>query len=52
MKTASEKAASKPGPSTGDGVLVDPQWLEAHLLDPRAGGRSRRQPGRLQRLAH
>jgi thiosulfate/3-mercaptopyruvate sulfurtransferase len=35
MKTASEKAASKPGPSTGDGVLVDPQWLEAHLLDPR-----------------
>jgi thiosulfate/3-mercaptopyruvate sulfurtransferase len=35
MKTASEKATSKPGPRTGDGVLVDPQWLEAHLEDPR-----------------
>jgi thiosulfate/3-mercaptopyruvate sulfurtransferase len=35
MKTASEKAVPKPGPSTGDGVLVDPQWLEAHLTDPR-----------------
>jgi thiosulfate/3-mercaptopyruvate sulfurtransferase len=34
MKTASEKAASKPGPGTGDGVLVDPQWLEARLHDP------------------
>jgi thiosulfate/3-mercaptopyruvate sulfurtransferase len=35
MKTATEKAASKPGPGTGDGMLVDPQWLEAHLVDPR-----------------
>src|SRR5258707_2880881 len=35
MKTASRKAASKPGPGTGDGVLVDPRWLEAHLFDPR-----------------
>jgi thiosulfate/3-mercaptopyruvate sulfurtransferase len=34
MKTASQKAASKPGPGTGDGVLVDPRWLEAHLFDP------------------
>jgi thiosulfate/3-mercaptopyruvate sulfurtransferase len=31
MKTASEKAAS--GFGAGLGVLVDPQWLEAHLLD-------------------
>jgi thiosulfate/3-mercaptopyruvate sulfurtransferase len=35
MKTASQKTASKPGPGTGDGVLVDPRWLEAHLFDPR-----------------
>src|SRR5260370_6823173 len=35
MKTASRKAASKPGSGTGDGVLVDPRWLEAHLFDPR-----------------
>ena len=34
MKTAPEKVASKPGPGTGDGVLVDPQWLEARLHDP------------------
>jgi thiosulfate/3-mercaptopyruvate sulfurtransferase len=34
MKTASQQAASKPGPGTGDGVLVDPRWLEAHLFDP------------------
>jgi hypothetical protein len=34
MKTASEKAASKPGPGAGAGVLVDPQWLEARLHDP------------------
>jgi len=35
MKTASQKTASKPGLGTGDGVLVDPRWLEAHLFDPR-----------------
>jgi thiosulfate/3-mercaptopyruvate sulfurtransferase len=35
MKTASQKTAFKPGPGTGDGVLVDPRWLEAHLFDPR-----------------
>jgi thiosulfate/3-mercaptopyruvate sulfurtransferase len=35
MKMASEKAASKPAPDTGGGVLVDPQWLEAHRFDPR-----------------
>ena len=34
MKTASEKSASRLVPGTGDGVLVDPQWLEAHLHDP------------------
>jgi thiosulfate/3-mercaptopyruvate sulfurtransferase len=32
MKTASEKAASRLG--AGPGVLVDPQWLAARLLDP------------------
>jgi len=32
MKTASEKPASRLG--AGLGVLVDPQWLEAHLPDP------------------
>jgi len=35
MKTATQKAASRPGPGLGEGVLVDPQWLDAHLLDPR-----------------
>src|SRR5215469_17888143 len=33
MKTASEKAASRPG--SGPAALVDPQWLEDHLRDPR-----------------
>jgi thiosulfate/3-mercaptopyruvate sulfurtransferase len=31
MKTATENSASSPGP--GDGVLVDPDWLAAHLYD-------------------
>ena len=35
MKTATQKAASRPGLGLGDGVLVDRQWLDAHLLDPR-----------------
>jgi len=34
MKTATRKAASRPGPGAGDGVLVDQQWLAAHLTDP------------------
>jgi thiosulfate/3-mercaptopyruvate sulfurtransferase len=34
MKTATGKAGSGPGPGIGDGVLVDPQWLQAHLSDP------------------
>ena len=34
MKTAPEKAAPRPVPATGNAVLVDPQWLDAHLLDP------------------
>jgi thiosulfate/3-mercaptopyruvate sulfurtransferase len=34
MKTTSQKAASTPGTSAGDGVLADPAWLEAHLHDP------------------
>jgi thiosulfate/3-mercaptopyruvate sulfurtransferase len=33
MKTASEKTVSRP--ASGPAVLVDPQWLEARLLDPR-----------------
>jgi thiosulfate/3-mercaptopyruvate sulfurtransferase len=33
MKTASPRDTSTPRP--GDGVLVDPEWLEAHLSDPR-----------------
>ena len=33
MKTASEKAASRPGPGLGDGVLVDPGWLAGHVND-------------------
>jgi thiosulfate/3-mercaptopyruvate sulfurtransferase len=35
MKTASTKNVSRPRPGTPDGVLVDPQWLQAHLSDPR-----------------
>ncbi len=34
METAIRRAASKPGPGAGDGVLVDPQWLHDHLADP------------------
>jgi len=34
MKTATQKAPSGPGPSLGDGVLVDPGWLAGHLNDP------------------
>jgi thiosulfate/3-mercaptopyruvate sulfurtransferase len=33
MKTATQKAASGPGPGLGDGVLVDPGWLAGHLND-------------------
>ena len=35
MKTESAKAAFRPRPGTGDGVLVRPEWLQAHLSDPR-----------------
>jgi thiosulfate/3-mercaptopyruvate sulfurtransferase len=35
MKTATQNAALRPDPSTGDGVLVDRHWLSTHLLDPR-----------------
>ena len=35
MKTAPKTTAARPGPGTGDGALVDPRWLEAHLDDPR-----------------
>jgi hypothetical protein len=35
MNTATQKAASRPGPGLGGGVLVDRQWLDAHLADPR-----------------
>jgi len=34
MKTATDKAASRPSPGPGDGVLVDPGWLAGHLNDP------------------
>ena len=34
METATWRAAPKPGPGAGDGVLVDPQWLHDHLPDP------------------
>ena len=33
MKTATGKAASRPGPGPGGGVLVGPGWLAAHLND-------------------
>jgi thiosulfate/3-mercaptopyruvate sulfurtransferase len=33
MRTETQKAAPRPG--TGDGVLVDRHWLDAHLHDPR-----------------
>jgi thiosulfate/3-mercaptopyruvate sulfurtransferase len=35
MKTASVEPASKERRGTRDGVLVDPEWLQAHLSDPR-----------------
>jgi thiosulfate/3-mercaptopyruvate sulfurtransferase len=35
MKTATQKAASRSGLGLGERVLVDRQWLDAHLLDPR-----------------
>jgi thiosulfate/3-mercaptopyruvate sulfurtransferase len=34
MKTAIQKAASRPRPGPGDGVLVDMGWLAEHLNDP------------------
>jgi 3-mercaptopyruvate sulfurtransferase SseA len=34
MKTAIRRAASRPRPVLGDGVLVDPGWLAGHLNDP------------------
>ena len=34
MKTVSATAVSTPRPGTGDGVLVDAAWLQAHLSDP------------------
>jgi thiosulfate/3-mercaptopyruvate sulfurtransferase len=33
MKTATQKAASRPGTGLGDGALVSPGWLAAHLHD-------------------
>ena len=33
MKTATQKAASRPGPGLGGGMLVDPGWLAGHLND-------------------
>src|SRR5579872_5709731 len=35
MKTISATAVSTPRPGTGDQVLVDAAWLQAHLADPR-----------------
>src|SRR5260370_5675239 len=35
MKTAAVKAMCTPRPGTRDRVLVDPEWLRAHLSDPR-----------------
>src|SRR5580700_5529751 len=35
MKTVSATAVSTPRPGTGDQVLVDAAWLQAHLADPR-----------------
>jgi thiosulfate/3-mercaptopyruvate sulfurtransferase len=34
MNTATEKAASRPGPGRDESVLVDPAWLAEHLHDP------------------
>ena len=33
MKTATQKAASRPGPGLGGGMLADPGWLAGHLND-------------------
>ena len=35
MKTASLRDGATRLAGTGDGVLVDPEWLHAHLSDPR-----------------
>jgi thiosulfate/3-mercaptopyruvate sulfurtransferase len=35
MKIASQKDASTSRPAASERVLVDPEWLEAHLSDPR-----------------
>jgi thiosulfate/3-mercaptopyruvate sulfurtransferase len=35
MNSASAKAASTPRPGTSHGVLVDPEWLQSRLPDPR-----------------
>jgi thiosulfate/3-mercaptopyruvate sulfurtransferase len=35
MKSTAAKVASRPDSGPGRGVLVSPQWLEAHLDDPR-----------------
>ena len=34
MKTAAATTAFRPGPGISDQVLVDPEWLQAHLSDP------------------
>jgi thiosulfate/3-mercaptopyruvate sulfurtransferase len=34
MKTAAEQQAPPREPGAGDGVLAEPEWLEAHLNDP------------------
>jgi thiosulfate/3-mercaptopyruvate sulfurtransferase len=34
MTGAPETTTTRPGTGTGDGVLVDPRWLAAHLDDP------------------
>src|SRR5882672_3317573 len=34
MTTAQEKNAPSREPGAGDGVLAEPEWLEAHLGDP------------------
>src|SRR4029077_5306603 len=34
MKKAAATTAFRPGPATSDRVLVDPEWLQAHLSDP------------------
>ena len=34
MKTTAATTAFRPGPGASDRVLVDPEWLQAHLSDP------------------